>query len=105
MRIKTLAVAGVALLASSPVWAAGMGGDMNGMSGMSGGQCTHYKTMGGETGVHSMTGSVASINHRTGMISLKTAEGMLRLHFPPQSLKKVRKGEHLKVNLGFSPEH
>lgn len=105
MRIQILAVASTALLASTPLWAADMGSNMGGMSGMSGGQCTRYKTVGGETGVHSMTGRVAAINHHTGMIALKTDEGVLRLHFPPQSLKQVKKGEQLKINIGFSPEH
>lgn len=89
-----------------------MGGGMNGgaMHGnsMNGGtmtgKCTHYRHMGNMTGVHVMGGTVESVDHHSGMLNLKTAEGMLRLHFPPKSLAHVKNGEKIKVHLGFSPE-
>jgi hypothetical protein len=53
-------------------------------------------------GEHSMSGTVTDIDHKTGMLSLKTEAGELELHFPPQALKEVKEDDQLTVHLGFS---
>jgi hypothetical protein len=53
-------------------------------------------------GEHSMSGTVTDIDHKTGMLSLKTEAGELDLHFPPQALKEVKEDDQLTVHLGFS---
>ena len=53
-------------------------------------------------GEHSMSGTVTDIDHKTGLLSLKTEAGELELHFPPQALKEVKEGDQLTVHLGFS---
>lgn len=52
-------------------------------------------------GEHDMSGKVEKVNHKTGTFELKTHEGMLRLHFPPDTLKEVKNGDMLTVHLGF----
>lgn len=54
-------------------------------------------------GKHTMSGTVTDIDKKTGIVGLKTAEGDLKLHFPPKSLANVKEGEELQVQMGFSP--
>jgi hypothetical protein len=53
-------------------------------------------------GDHSMSGTVTAIDHQTGMLSLTTGVGELKLHFPPQATKDVKEGDQLTVHLSFS---
>ena len=52
-------------------------------------------------GEHDMSGKVQKVNHKTGTFDLKTQEGILHLHFPPETLKEVKNGDSLTVHLGF----
>ncbi len=52
-------------------------------------------------GQHTMSGTVTAVDHTTGMLSLNTHEGELKLHFPPAAVKEVKTGETLTVSLGF----
>jgi hypothetical protein len=52
-------------------------------------------------GTHTMTGTVTEVDHTTGMLSLNTQEGELKLHFPPAALADVKNGDTLTVSLGF----
>ncbi|MHB1951253.1 MAG: hypothetical protein ACYCQK_07230 [Acidiferrobacteraceae bacterium] len=103
MKIRNIVAAGAVALFSTSAWAATTGMSHGSMGANE--HCTHYKMAGHETGVHQMAGTVTAINHRTGILSLKTPEGMLRLHFPPASLRQVKRGERLDVHLGFTPLH
>jgi len=53
-------------------------------------------------GEHDMSGKVEKVDHKTGSFDLKTHEGTLRLHFPPDTLKEVKNGDMLTVHLGFT---
>jgi hypothetical protein len=53
-------------------------------------------------GAHSMTGTVTMIDHATGMLTLKTAEGDLNLHFPPSTVQKLKQGDTITVHLSYS---
>jgi hypothetical protein len=53
-------------------------------------------------GSHSMSGQVTSIDTKKGWIHLKTAEGTMIMHFPPQTLAGVKKGDRLTVELGLT---
>jgi hypothetical protein len=52
-------------------------------------------------GTHTMSGTVTDVDHTTGMLSLNTHEGELKLHFPPNAVKTVKTGDTLTVSLGF----
>jgi hypothetical protein len=52
-------------------------------------------------GIHTMTGTVTEVDHTTGMLSLQTHAGELKLHFPPDAVKAVQNGDALTVSLGF----
>lgn len=54
-------------------------------------------------GAHSMTGTISSINHHTGLMGFKTPEGTLRIHFPPGTIRHLRSGETITVYLGYEP--
>ncbi len=54
-------------------------------------------------GTHKMSGTVEDIDKESGIVDLKTAEGDLKLHFPPQSLANVNEGDQIEVQLGFNP--
>jgi hypothetical protein len=53
-------------------------------------------------GKHSMTGTITMIDHATGMLTLKTSEGDLKLHFPPVSVQKLKEGDTITVHLSYS---
>ena len=53
-------------------------------------------------GAHSMTGTVTMIDHSTGMLTLKTSEGELNLHFPPATVQKLKEGDTITVHLSYS---
>lgn len=90
---------------------AGMGGDAS--TGASMGSTSGSGSMGGMMGQHKMMGTVQSIDHQTGKVTLqadsekmggktKPESETLSLHFPPDSLKDVKQGDRITVNLGFS---
>jgi hypothetical protein len=54
-----------------------------------------------EMGEHWMTGEVTKVDAKTGVIDVKTAEAPLILHFPPSSIKDLKAGDHIAVELGF----
>jgi hypothetical protein len=53
---------------------------------------------------HTMTGTVTSIDRKTGRLSLKTDEGKLMLHFPPSKVQNITDGERVTVELGIKPD-
>src|SRR5262245_21022724 len=61
-------------------------------------------TKAGFEAQHTMSGTVTSIDQKTGMMQLKTAEGTLHLHFPPSQVQNIKKGEKATVELAIRPE-
>jgi hypothetical protein len=53
-------------------------------------------------GAHSMTGTITMIDHSTGMLTLKTTEGDLQLHFPSATVQKLKEGDTITVHLSYS---
>jgi hypothetical protein len=52
-------------------------------------------------GRHSMTGQVTSLDAQKGWIHLKTSEGTMIMHFPPEALQGVKKGDTVSVDLAM----
>ncbi|MGQ0741685.1 MAG: hypothetical protein ACT4OG_05245 [Alphaproteobacteria bacterium] len=52
-------------------------------------------------GVHEMAGTVTAIDPKTGKLDLDAGGQKLQLHFPPNSLAEVKKGDRITVHLGF----
>lgn len=76
----------------------GIGTSPSAMSGGMGGT-----GMGGTgMGQHSMQAKITSINPRTGKVSVRTDEGSLALHFPPEALADLKRGDTVTVHLGLS---
>jgi hypothetical protein len=53
--------------------------------------------------LHSVTGSVTSVDHDTGHVTLQTSRGPMSLYFPPSALARVQRGEQVTVDLGLRP--
>jgi hypothetical protein len=53
-------------------------------------------------GVHKMTGTVENIDYATGTLTLKSGAPDMRLHFPPASVKDLKNGDTITVDLGFT---
>ena len=75
-------------------------------SGQSGTHGAPGSLTGAETGMqgkHSMMGTVQTIDRKKGLVSFNTAQGPLKLHFPPGALQNLKNGDRIQVNLSFTP--
>lgn len=61
-----------------------------------------YAMSEGRMGKHDMTGTIETIDPAKGLVGLKTDLGTLNLHFPPESIKDLKKGDTITVNLSYS---
>jgi cold shock CspA family protein len=59
--------------------------------------------MAGTRGQHKMMGEVTKIDSTKGMVTLKTDEGDLDLHFPPSALQGIKEGDRVEVQLSIRP--
>ena len=50
---------------------------------------------------HTMDGQVTKVDAKKGWIDVKTSEGSMKLHFPPDALANVKKGDSVSVELGL----
>jgi hypothetical protein len=55
----------------------------------------------GDMDRHTMDGQVTKVDAKKGWIDVKTAEGSMKLHFPPAALANVKKGDSVSVELGL----
>jgi Cu/Ag efflux protein CusF len=58
---------------------------------------------GGARGQHKMMGEVTKIDSAKGMVTLKTDEGDLDLHFPPSALQGIKEGDRVEVQMAIRP--
>lgn len=56
-------------------------------------------------GEHSEVGTVRKIDHKTGIVNLKTQTADLQLHFSPASLRDIKEADTLTVQLGYTVTH
>jgi hypothetical protein len=54
-------------------------------------------------GQHKMMGEVTKIDSTKGMVTLKTDEGSMDLHFPPSALQGIKEGDRVEVQLAIRP--
>jgi hypothetical protein len=52
-------------------------------------------------GKHSMDGQVTKVDAKKGWVDVKTSEGSMKLHFPPDALANVKKGDSVTVDLAI----
>ena len=55
-------------------------------------------------GEHVMSGTISKIDHSTGKLDLKTEEGTLVLHFPPDAMKNLKEGDQAAVSLEIAKQ-
>lgn len=53
-------------------------------------------------GKHDMSGTVEAIDHKTGMMKVKTGVGALDVHFPPPTIKDLKPGDSITLHLGYT---
>jgi ABC-type transport system substrate-binding protein len=58
---------------------------------------------GSMRGQHKMTGEVTKVDQSKGMLTLKTDEGDVDLHFPPSALQGVKEGDRVEVQMAIRP--
>jgi hypothetical protein len=51
-----------------------------------------------------VSGNVSEVNPSTGALTLASAVGTLKLHFPPQALRDVHKGDAITAEYAFTKE-
>jgi hypothetical protein len=54
-------------------------------------------------GRYTMSGEVTSVDHTSGQLGLKTAQGDMTLYVPPAALANVERGDHVSVDVGIRP--
>ena len=55
----------------------------------------------GDMDRHTMEGQVTKVDAKKGWIDVKTSEGSMKLHYPPEALANVKKGDSVSVELGI----
>jgi hypothetical protein len=50
---------------------------------------------------HTMEGEVTKVDAKKGWVDVKTAEGRMKLHYPPPALDSVKKGDMVTVEIGL----
>ena len=50
---------------------------------------------------HTMESQVTKVDPKEGWIDVKTSAGSMKLHFPPEALASVKKGDSVSVELGI----
>jgi Cu/Ag efflux protein CusF len=58
---------------------------------------------GAARGQHKMMGEVTKIDSTKGLVTLKTDEGDMDLHFPPSALQGIKEGDRVEVQLAIRP--
>lgn len=53
-------------------------------------------------GKHKMTGTVDRIDHAKGTLMLKTGPADMALHFPPPSIRDLKNGDTITVEMAFT---
>ena len=59
---------------------------------------------GAMMGEHDMTGTVACIDHKTGVVKLESEPHDLELHFPPDAINNLKKGDKMTVHMRFKKD-
>lgn len=50
---------------------------------------------------HSIDGEVTKVDAKKGWVDVKTADGRMKLHFPPSALQNVKAGDRVTVEVGL----
>ena len=53
------------------------------------------------TGHHTMDGEVTKVDAKKGWVDVKTADGSMKLHFPPPALDNVKTGDSVTVDIAM----
>jgi hypothetical protein len=80
-------------------------------AGKSGSEMQHKSAAGTKAGAktasmrgtHKMMGEVSKIDSAKGMVTVKTDEGDLDLHFPPSALQGMKEGDRVELQLAIRP--
>lgn len=57
----------------------------------------------GMMGEHTMPGTVTKVDHKTGLVDVTSLGMHLVVHFPPPTIKSLKPGEKIDLELGYKP--
>jgi hypothetical protein len=58
-------------------------------------------TAAGMAGQHTMEGEVTKVDAKKGWIDIKSPEGRMKLHFPPEALQSVKVGDRVSIEMSL----
>jgi len=69
----------------------------------------HHETTGqtsvaSMSGLHEMPATVTSVDHNSGIVEVDSGKMKLKVHFPPSTIADLKKGDKIKLQLGYSKE-
>lgn len=56
----------------------------------------------GTLGAHAMPSTVTKVDHKTGMVYVTSMGMHMAVHFPPPTIKALRAGDKILLNLAYS---
>lgn len=98
-----VAAAAALVFSAAPALAGGEGKSAAGGSDQYKTAAPRTEGAGDFTGRHTMEGEVTRVDPTKGILSVRTAEGTMDLHFPPSALTNVKKGDRVAVELALKP--
>jgi hypothetical protein len=54
--------------------------------------------------MHEMPATVTAVDHKTGIVSVESEKMNLKVHFPTTAIADLKKGDKIKLQLGYSKE-
>ena len=56
------------------------------------------------SGMHEMPATVLNVDHETGMVDVDSMNMKLKVHFPANTIADLKKGDKIKLHLGYSKQ-
>jgi hypothetical protein len=56
------------------------------------------------SGMHDMPATVTSVDQKTGIVGVESEGMKLKVHFPTNTIADLKKGDKIKLHLGYSKE-
>ena len=61
-----------------------------------------HMNMGNMSGMHEMPATVLDVDHKSGIVEVNSENMKLKVHFPPNTIAELKKGDQIKLHLGFT---
>ena len=61
-----------------------------------------HMNMSDSASMHEMPATVESVDHKTGVVEVMSENMKLKVHFPPTTVAELKKGDQIKLHLGYT---